>query len=138
ALFNGLRTFADNTGNPIHFAYPGDIDRAVFGVVPTVWLQDRFYVNGQIGLLDWVTTLVYVSYFNAHYVVAGIAWAVKREVLGQHIGAILATIFIGLAVYYLLPTSPPWFAAHEGYLPEIFRIPPIVTGDISRDIYQSG
>jgi membrane-associated phospholipid phosphatase len=137
-LFNGLRTYADDTGYPASYSYPITLDSALFGTVPTAWLQDRFFDLQQVGWIDWMALVVYLSYFIGHFVLAGALWAFRRDLLVQHTGAITATLFLGLAVYFLLPTAPPWLAAHAGDLSDVVRITPMVTNEVSRNAYDQG
>ena len=137
-LFNGIRVYADATGLPVSFHYPIDIDASVFGVSPTVWLQRHFFHAGQVGTLDQLAVLVYLSYFVGHFVVAGYLLAFRRDLLTQHAGAITATLFFGLILYLVLPTAPPWMAAQAGDLPHIFRITQDVTNDVSSNLYAQG
>ena len=67
-----LRGLADSTGIDVQVRFPGDVDRWLFGAVPTVWLQER--------LLDgptWLTvaeSLLYASHFIAPFAVAAFVW----------------------------------------------------------------
>jgi membrane-associated phospholipid phosphatase len=137
-LFNAARVFADGTGNPIHFMYPIEMDRAVFGSVPTVWLQDHFYNPGHIGLLDSVTMAVYVSYFKGHFLFGAFVWLFWRRHLSTYVAVILATLGLGLIGYYLLPTAPPWLAAQQGDLAQITRIFHMATDQLWHDANSNG
>ncbi len=138
ALFNGFRTYADNTGVPVNYNYPVDLDISLFGTAPTVWLQDHLFVPGRISLLDRAAVAVYLTYFVAHFVVGGYLLAFRRDLLLQHAGTITVTLCVGLALYFLLPTAPPWMAAQSGQLPHIFRITQDVTNNVSSDLYAQG
>lgn len=122
SLFLGLRVYGDQVGIPVSYVYPIEADRALFGVVPTNWLQDRFYTAGQTSTLDWVTIVVYSSYFMGHFWLGLLLWAFKRHLLLLHVVAVTAAFMIGLVFYYLVPTSPPWLAGETDHLPEVTRI----------------
>jgi membrane-associated phospholipid phosphatase len=118
-----FRSFADETGIPIHFGYAADIDRAIFGgTLPTAWLQDQLYRVGQTRLLDWAAVVVYASFFFLPHIAGIIIWRRHRHLLGRYVAAIATLIGIGLLGHYLLPTAPPWLVAQEGGLPDITRI----------------
>ena len=122
-LFTQLRGLADEAGLPVSFDYVVGMDRALaLGVVPSAWLQERFYATGQPTLLDVATSAIYVSYFFVgHAVVIG-AWIRQRERFGLYAGAILLTYYLGLLCSLLLPTAPPWLASEQGDIPPVARI----------------
>ena len=138
SVFGALRVFADETGRAVSYDYPVTFDTALFGTLPTTWLQDRFYVPGQIGVLDSATMLVYASYFKGHYVGALLIWIFKRELLKTYIVGILATLYLGLICYYVLPTSPPWLASETGRIPEVFRIFHLATNEVWSGAMENG
>jgi len=78
------------------------------GLSNPVWL-DRFFV------------LVYSSHYLFFLVFGFVIWYARRDAFRTYIVAIMALIYSGLVVYFLVPTIPPWAAANE-----FFVIPPIV------------
>jgi membrane-associated phospholipid phosphatase len=138
AVFNCLRIFADDTGRAVSFNYPADFDAAVFGTLPTTWLQDRYYTFGHIGVVDSIAILTYASYFKGHYIGALLLWIFKRDLLKVYIVTILGTLYLGLICYYLLPTSPPWLAYETGHVPEVFRIFKIASNELWHGAVESG
>jgi membrane-associated phospholipid phosphatase len=139
SLFNGLRTVADETGNPWQYTYAIAADEVLFlGSVPTVWLQDRLYQAGQVSTLEWACIATYVSYFSAHFVLGAIIWAKKRELLGTYVSVVVVTLCIGLSLYFLLPTAPPWLAANAGDLPDVARISALANSEMWANAYDRG
>ncbi len=139
SLFNGLRTVADQTGNPVHFDYPITVDKVLFlGAVPSVWLQDRLYEAGRISTLEWGCVSVYASYFTGHFILGAIIWAKKRELLPVYASVVALTLLIGLVIYFLVPTAPPWLAANTGDLPNVARIFALANSDVWADAYERG
>ncbi len=136
-LFNGLRTVAD-FGSRTSFAYPMNFDASLFGQVPTVWLQDHLYHVGRFSPLDWATVSVYTTYFWAHFAVAILVWVFRRDLLSTYVRAIVGVLFVGLAVYVLVPTSPPWLAGETGHLPEVARITKLATSSLWADAHAQG
>jgi membrane-associated phospholipid phosphatase len=137
SLFNGLRTFADDTGHPTSFLYAIRID-GLLGTNPSAWLQEHLYKAGNIGLIGWGSVAVYTSYFTVHYLLAVGLWLSRKEHLSQFVGAILATLFIGLIGYYLLPTAPPWLASESGHLEDVVRIAKVERNPLWADAYAQG
>lgn len=136
-LFAHLRTLADETGNAVQFAYPIEMDEALFfGQVPTVWLQDRLYSFGHTGPLEVFTMGVYLSYFVAPHLVAFAIWRVYPERFPVYVGAVLGTVYAALLVCFLLPTAPPWLAGQTGDLPHVFRVMHDISKAVSPGAYQ--
>jgi len=129
AMFMGLRVYADETTMPVSYVYPVSADRAVFGELPTTWLQEHLY-SGQATALDIALIAVYTSYFMGHFWLGLFIWAFRRQYLRLHITAVLTVLAIGLLFYFLAPTSPPWLASQEGHLPEVTRIVHVTTSDL--------
>ena len=139
SLFNGLRTVADETGNPWQYTYVIEAEKLlVLGVVPTVWLQDRLYETGRMTTLEWASVGVYASYFTGHFILGAIVWAVRRDFLFTYVSVVAVTLAIGLAIYFLVPTAPPWLAANAGELPNVARISALANSEVWADAYERG
>jgi membrane-associated phospholipid phosphatase len=139
SLFNGLRTIADETGIPWQYGYVFEVDKLLgLGHVPTVWLQDRLYETGRMTTLEWACVTVYASYFTGHFILGGLIWAFKREFLPTYVSIVALTLAIGLAVYFLVPTAPPWLAANAGDLPDVARISALANSEVWADAYERG
>jgi membrane-associated phospholipid phosphatase len=136
SLFNDLRIFADDTGIPISYSYAIRLDEAVFQVNPSAWLQQHVYQPGN--LATWAAILVYTTYFFGHYFFAIMLWWFKRGQLQLFVNVVIATLFLGLAVYYVLPTAPPWLASENGNLPQVERVVPLAQNDLWSGAYSKG
>jgi membrane-associated phospholipid phosphatase len=138
-LFTHLRTLADRTFIPVRFEYVIDLDRLLFlGHVPTIWLQERLYDFGNPSALDLLMLVAYVSYFPVPYLLAVALWFWNREQFPLYIVGVLFTYYLGLVIYYLVPTAPPWLASFEGYLPDVYRIPQDIFTDFDELAYEQG
>ncbi|MCH8814743.1 MAG: phosphatase PAP2 family protein [Chloroflexi bacterium] len=130
-LFAQLRTIADETGIATQFDYPIDADRLLFfGSVPTVWLQEHFYAFAQIGVLEVVTIMVYLTYFVFPHLVVFAVWRLDRKHFPVYAVGIVGTVYLGLVLSLMVPTAPPWLAGQTGDLPHVFRI----LEDISQEV----
>ena len=122
-LFTQLWFLADESGATVRFRYVMDLDRLLLGgEVPTAWLQERLYVDGRRGALEWALIVVYTSYFFAPHLVAVLLWRRAEHAFRTYVTAYVALLFVGLAVFAAAPTAPPWMAAQEGRLPAVSRI----------------
>jgi membrane-associated phospholipid phosphatase len=130
-LFAQLRTMADETGLPTQFAYPIAAEQALFfGSIPTVWLQERFYTFAQIGAMEAMTIMVYLTYFVFPHIVIFAAWRLDKKSFPVYAAGIVGTVYLGLIVSVLVPTAPPWLAGQTGDSPHVFR----VLEDISQEV----
>lgn len=138
-LFAHLRTLADETGIPARFGYPVAIEKLLFaGSVPSIWLQERLYEFGRTSALDTYAIAVYASYFFAPHAFAFILWLRQPERLRPYLMAVLLTVYLGLAISYIVPTAPPWLAGQVGTVPHVFRVMEDITTQFSASAYQQG
>lgn len=108
--YEHTRSAAAFLGMPTHWALAVDVDRAVFGVVPTVWLQERLkHLDPQ--WWEIVTSAVYMSYFLVPYALAGWLWLRDRDRWRGFVVRFMALFVLGLVGYILVPAAPPWAAA---------------------------
>lgn len=137
-VFAQLRTFADETGIATQFSYVIDAERALFfGEIPTIWLQSKLYSVGEIGLLEPLTIMVYVTYFVFPHLVVFAAWKLDRERFPIYAAGVLGVVYAGLLVSVLVPTAPPWLAGQTGDLPHVYRVLEDVSNEVTPATYQA-
>jgi membrane-associated phospholipid phosphatase len=115
------RGLAKLAGQPLHVGDIADIDRDVFGVVPTVWLQGHYLSPGAVHWYDAAATLVYMTHFLATPVMAGVLWLRNRELWVCFVRRVLGLAVAGLATYILFPAAPPWYASRTGDIGLVVR-----------------
>jgi len=115
------RGMADSLGSGVHVHAMVDVDRCVFGEVPTVWLQERLYQPGVVNWWDVAFTLIYTSYFIVPFVLAGYLWARDRLAFLRFAKRLVTLALAGLATYILFPAAPPWMAGEMGVIEEVHR-----------------
>ena len=83
AAYDLLRGHADGLLFSAWYRPQLEADAFLFGgTVPTVWLQDRlWHGSSDLRWYDYASWTVYVSYFVATYVVAGLLWFFARATL---------------------------------------------------------
>lgn len=109
-LYDWTRNVAEFIQVPVAWHLAPDIDKAMFGQVPTVWLQQHLK-EPSAPWWEVVTSLIYMSYFVVPYAVAAVLWLRNRSVWRRFAVCFVATTFLGLVGYTLLPAAPPWAAA---------------------------
>jgi membrane-associated phospholipid phosphatase len=120
-IYDESRGLAKAIGMPLHEADIASVDRAVFGVVPTVWLQDHFLTPGSPHWYDAVATLIYTSHFLATPIVAAVLWLRDRTAWLAFITRVIVLSILGLITYTLFPAAPPWYAARDGVIDPVIR-----------------
>jgi len=115
------RGAADTFGIGIHYHPMIDFDQAIFGEVPTVWLQQHLHDPGVVQPWDVFFTLVYTSYFITPFVLAGWLWARDRPGFQRFTRRLVTLSLAGLATYIAFPAAPPWMASEMGLIGEVHR-----------------
>ncbi|HEY3506861.1 MAG TPA: phosphatase PAP2 family protein [Actinocatenispora sp.] len=98
------------------------MDHAMFGVTPTVWLQQHLYNPNHIRPWDVAVSFVYFSHFVTVYVVAAVLWLRNRSAWSAFMRRWMLLTFAGLTTYILYPAAPPWWAAKYGLIEPVARI----------------
>lgn len=115
------RGAADSFGIGVHLHPMIDFDQAIFGEVPTVWLQKQLYEPGVVHWWDVGFTLVYTSYFIVPFALAGWLWARDRLGFKRFTRRLVTLSLTGLATYIVFPAAPPWMAGEMGLIGEVHR-----------------
>jgi membrane-associated phospholipid phosphatase len=123
--FSLLRAGADDIGLPDQGATVAALDRWLgAGLTPTERLQDAFYTPGALGLADAAAIWVHTSYYVVPHIVVLWLWWRGRErgdspAFRMLLHGTLALMALGLLLYVLVPTSPPWI---EGTLEDEMQV----------------
>ena len=121
-VYDYSRHLADLLGRPILETTQIHWDSALFGVVPTVWLQQHFYDPFQVHWWDSVASLVYVSHFIAVWAIAAVLYLRNRREWFLWARVVIVLSFAALITFAIVPSAPPWYASRDGYLPPVERI----------------
>lgn len=142
-VFTFLRSFADETilAKTLNTKV-AEFERWLFGgELPTIRLQAAFYDPGQIQWWDYYFTFVHWSYFIIpHAVVAWLWWKHKRE-FQHYLAALTMLLALGLLVYFIIPTNPPWMAPDSidsPGAPVVLRIMEPIGKELGGGLYQAG
>lgn len=111
ALYDYTRGAALLVGRPTQWHVQINVDKALFfGHEPTVWLQSQLK-EPYPPWWETIVSLVYVSFFFAPYVVAGILYFRNRTEWKKFVLRFVAISFVGLVGFVLYPAAPPWAAS---------------------------
>lgn len=141
-VFTAFRSLADETifAKTVNLYVP-DFERQLFhDRLPTIWLQDRFYTPGHPGPLDFFMTGVHWSYFIVPHLVAIIIWYKRPALFLRFFSGMTLMLAMGLAIYFLIPTNPPWLAPEPINSPSpavVYRVMESVGKELGGGIYEA-
>jgi membrane-associated phospholipid phosphatase len=109
-IFTALRSLADETALADALSTDvGSLERRIFGgQLPSIMLQDRFYDPQHLHWYDYFFTGIHWSYFIIPHAVAIWTWHRDPRLFRHMLGAMTMLLAVGLALYFLIPSRPPW------------------------------
>jgi membrane-associated phospholipid phosphatase len=138
-LFSLLRAGMNDLGMPDQGATFASVDRWLAGgLTPTERLQDAFFTPGTTGILDYAAIWVHTSYYLLpHLVAVGLWWYGSRSgkltAFRSYLVGSIAVLSLGLLIYGLLPTAPPWIEATHDDNMLVHRITQAANAGDTRD-----
>jgi len=108
-----VRGVADQIGVGTNYTWAPRVDRALTGVIPTVWLQSHMYAAGYDHWWNALLTGVYDSHFVMTPLILAWLWGRRPERFYAYRRRLLGLTFVALAFFIVHPTAPPWLAAHH-------------------------
>lgn len=108
-------------GAGLQIIWPAAADRATFGTLPTVWLQDLL-LRPEAQWWDVVASVVYLTHYVALPVATGCLWFLARQRFAGWVTSVLVLTLASIATYMLFPASPPWLAADLGVVEPVERL----------------
>jgi hypothetical protein len=118
----GLRAVADNGRSAVDGAR---YEQALFGGLPTVWLQDAFF-SGAAGRFEDLMILVHTSWFIIPPAITLFVLLRYRSEFASYAAWRIATPYAALLLFALLPMQPPWMADRS-----VVRILALDWGDVT-------
>jgi hypothetical protein len=106
SVFEALRARADDLGAPIRGA---GAEQALFGGLPTVWLQETFYARWP-DVAGPALAIVHASWFFVPLLAAIFVTVAMPRRLPSFFGVWIALELLSLAVFAVVPMQPPWMA----------------------------
>ena len=110
--FSALRSLADET--VLADTLSGNVarlERWLFGgQLPSVMLQESLFDRNHLGWHDYFLTFIHWSYFIVPHVVAIRLWQRNPALFRHYLGAMTLLLTVGLFIYFLIPSNPPWLA----------------------------
>jgi membrane-associated phospholipid phosphatase len=94
------------------------------GTLPTVWLQRHFYAHGIKHWWDVFPTLLYFSHLVVPFLTLAVLWARSPERFRIYARRLIVVTAVGLVLFVLHPTAPPWLDSRRHIIPHIQRVTP--------------
>ena len=138
-IYTLLRSYAGKTFIPIQTGYVISVDKDLFrGTLPVLWLQARLFSPTHVSPLDMLAVGVHWSFFIAPHACAIAIFVWRRELFPRYVALVVGTMYLGLVLFFLVPTTPPWLASQANDLPgRAFRIMDFVGGQVDLDTYRT-
>ena len=123
-FFIQLRDAADETGLRTLTAYVLDWELWMFaGITPSAWLQARIGgASSDPGFPAFFSSAIvhWTWFIFPHAAVLG-AWLFARKMAWRVTIIVALTFYLGVLLYFTVPTAPPWMAADQGLVDGIAR-----------------
>jgi membrane-associated phospholipid phosphatase len=141
-IFTFLRSLADETvlAETLNTKV-SQLERWLFGgQLPTVTLQDRFFDPAQMHWYDYFFTGVHWSYFIIPHAVAVWLWLKRPQLFRHYLSALTLSLAVGLCIYFLIPSNPPWLAPEPINSPSaapVYRVMEAVGKQLGGGLYNA-
>jgi membrane-associated phospholipid phosphatase len=141
-IFTALRSLSDETilARTIN-TQVAQLERWLFGgQYPSVLLQDRMFDRMHLHWYDYACTAVHWSYFLIPHAVAIRVWYKNSALFRHYLSAMTMLLSVGLCIYFLIPSNPPWLAPESVNSPSdppIFRVMESVGKHLGGGLYNA-
>ncbi len=142
-VFTFLRSLADET----ILAKTLNTKAVVFerwlfgGELPTIRLQAAYYEPGSIHWYDYYFTFIHWSYFIVPHAVVVWLWWKNQQRFRHYLAALTMLLMLGLLIYFIIPSNPPWMAPESidsPGAPVVLRIMEPIARELGGGLYQAG
>ena len=123
-LLRGLISYVGKNANILPMI---NIDKSIFGFVPTIKLQSLLYNPVHLSWYDYLSTLFYLCHLITPLIVGYYFWLKDKVFFRKFALAILVLSYAGFITYIIFPAAPPWIASSLGVIPPVVGIVEVVT-----------
>lgn len=107
---------------PVYCEYAVRAEKALFGQVPSVWLQNLLLADGKTGWFEELLTFFHGTHFIAFLIVGFLIWLKNKTHFNHYRTSFYILLATGISLYALVPTAPPWMASQMlGLLPKLIH-----------------
>jgi membrane-associated phospholipid phosphatase len=127
-----LRGLISYVGKNVNILPMINIDKSIFGFIPTVKLQSLLYNPVHLVWYDYLATLLYVCHVITPVIVGYYFWLKDKIFFSKFAFAFLILSYMAFITYIIFPAMPPWMAGSLGYLPHITEVTGVVLSHFFR------
>jgi hypothetical protein len=120
-IYESFRSFADKLNSHVNYSLAPHFDKAVFGNLPTVYLQNWLW-HGHVNWYDYVFYLAYMMHFIIPLALAILIWKTRPKHYWEMLTTYIFVAFGAFLTYFIIPAAPPWLASQNHYIQPITRI----------------
>lgn len=105
---------------PVHVLYVIKAEKFLFGELPSVFLQKALLDQETFTWFEKSLTMIHGTHFVAFLLVGLAIWLSRPEDFSGFKTSLYWVTFLGVFLYFIIPTAPPWIASNILYLiPEL-------------------
>lgn len=119
----------------VHLEPMIQFDRLLFGAVPTVSLQARYFNPGSPHWYDYAAVCLYLLHFVVPLAAGFLFWVHDRRMFREYAVGILLLSYLAYLTYLLYPAAPPWMAAQVGSIGDVRKILDVTFSEFRDPIY---
>lgn len=120
--YDFLRGLAPLLNNRVHYLELIQVDKLLFGELPTTWLQKNLYSPGILKWYDFAASIFYFLHFALPLGFGFLTWMINKREFKRFVTAILTLSYAGWVTYVLYPAAPPWLAQEKGLIFGVSKI----------------
>lgn len=121
-----LRGLVPFVSKNVHIFPMINIDKMIFGFIPTVRLQSLLYNPNHLMWYDYIAVTVYISHFVTPLIFGYYFWLKDRVFFKKFATGILVLAYAAFITYIIFPAMPPWMASSFGYIPPVKEVTGVV------------
>ncbi len=123
----------------LRIRYPIVADRIIgLGTLPNVRLQRALSAPGRVTALDRFLSVVHWVWFMEPHAALLFVQARHPDRFPRAARQLAVTYDLGCAVYFAVPTAPPWWSAEQGYIEPVQRVAEGETPEVRRIMVDAG
>lgn len=120
--YDFLRSFSDTLNQNVHYQELIEWEVALFGQIPTVFLQSQLLSTTNLSWYDYVATIFYFLHFALPLGFGFLLWVFSRGNFRRFVTGISIMSYAAWISYTIYPAAPPWLATQEGYVQGVTKI----------------
>ncbi|MDO8638928.1 MAG: phosphatase PAP2 family protein, partial [Candidatus Daviesbacteria bacterium] len=120
--YDFLRGLVPFLNSHVNYQLLIDLETFIFGIIPTIYLQDQFLHLPNLSWYDYAATIFYFLHFALPLGFGFLLWIENKSYFKQFVVAISLLSYAAWATFVIFPSSPPWLSSEKGYLPEVTKI----------------